>query len=1021
MHVDSSIVRRYPYCIDEEDIRTLHKACIDGNLDTVKFLMDISEGYACCTNDDGRNAMHLAALYGKFEIVKYLAERDCNQTVLCQDTKQYTALHMAAEKGHIEIVKYLIETQRGCDLASRTIFGDTVLHRAVISGNLELFKYLIGIKCNPEWQGAYEKRALHIACERGHLEIIKYALEELHCDCSCMDDAGYTPLHYTALCDGNLDLIEYMLTKCDPYMPGYAGRTLLHNACETGMLAIVKYLMEEKSLNVYYNDDEGNTAIHAAAENGKLDIMKYLAERNVNLECRGYLGRTPLHNACMKGHLNVVKFLIEEKACDLHCKDDGGCLLIHVAAGCGMLDVVKYLAEEHTFDLFSMNNQKNTAIHCAAQSGSTELLRYLIAKKCNPRSLGFMDKAPIHFAYVMGHTEVVRFLVEEEECDICYNGESRDDVIELAVRGGNVHLIKYLTGMLFDYPNELKRAPIQAACDAGHLEIMQYLVEKELCKLSFQDEDGRTMLHYAASAGKMNILKYLIQNGCDVLHTDRWGQTMLHEAGDKGHLNIVKYLLDEIGCNPALQDNNGDTVIHLVATSGNLDILKYFVGREVDMKRTNKQGRTALHNAAENGHIHIVKYLVEEVGCDITARDNTMNTIIHIAALKNNVHLLKYCIQMKCDFRCKGPWGRTPLHNACESGSFDAVKYLIDEIGCDTTCIDDSGNSIMHMAVLHDNIDMLIYLAHKNSEHDVRNQQGETPLHSACSKGYFQAVKYLIEELKCDPLIKTQNHNSAIHIAAYSNNLDLLKYLAGIMKSDIQSKGAFGRTPLHNAASAGQLQTVKYLVEEVHCDPLMLDEFGNSALGMTPNSLSNGVDVLKYFVALNYDIHIKQNDNFTLLHHACSNGNITMTNYLVEEHNFDIDCRDSYGSCAIHWAAQAGNIDLVKYLLTRNCNMNSTGFWGRTVLHHACTNDSKESVELVKFLVEEHQCDPNAIDDYGCTPCDLAFTWNCTELVKYFDELSQCSIYSVTPVSIRCHIPVCINVVRVNLFLNYDC
>ena len=989
---------------DEEDIRTLHKACRDGNLDTVKFFMDISEDYGCCKNDDERTAMHIAAQYGKLEIVQYLAERDCNQIFLWQDKEGYTALHVAAEKGHIDIVKYLIESQKGCDLASRTIYGDTVLHKAVISGNLELFKYLIGNKCDPEWQGEYEKTALHVACAHGHLEIIKYALEELHCDCSCMDDAGYTPLHYTALHDGHLDLIKYMLTKCDSYIPGYKGRTLLHSVCEAGKVAIMKYLMEEKSLDVYYKDYEGNTAIHVAAENGHLDIMKYLAERNVDLKCRGYLGRTPLHNACMKGHLHVVIFLIEEKGCNPHCKDDDGRSLIHVAAANGMINMVKYLVEKQACDLFSMDNQKNTAIHYAAQSGSTELLKYVIGKNCNPRSLGLMDKAPIHFAYVKGHMEVVRYLIEEEKCDVCYNGESRDSVIELAVNGGNVELIKYLTNILFDDPCELSEASVKQACNAGHVRIVQYFLENGFCRLSFKDKDDRTMLHYAASAGNMDIIKYLVRMECDIQPKDKWGQTPLHEACENGHLNFVKYLLDEQECNPAHQDNNGESAIHLVAKSGNLDLLKYFIAKNIDVNCTNNQGRTAMYSAAANGHKHIVKYLVEEVGCNIAVRDDTKNSVINIAALRNDVNLLKYCIQMKCDVQCKGQWGRTPLHNACESGSFDAVKYLIDEIGCDTTCKDECGNSIVHMAVLNENIDILKYLGHKNCESDIKNQRGETPLYFACSKGYYQAVKYLIEELKCDPLIKTQNHNSAIHIAAYSNNLDLLKYLAGIMKTDIQSKGEFGRTPLHNAASAGQLQTVKYLVEEAHCDPLMLDKFGNSALSMTTNSLSNGVDVLKYFVALNYDVHCKHHSNRTLLHLACANGDINMAKYVVEECNIDPECRDSDGCCSIHWAAQEGHIDLVKYLVMRKCNLNSRGLWGRTVLHHACTNDSRDSVELVKYLVEDHQCDPDAQDDFGCTPCDLAFTWNCTELVKYFDELSVHPLSSVTPVSIRCNI-----------------
>ena len=36
----------------------------------------------------------------------------------------------------------------------------------------------------------------HLACRRGHLDISKYLVDEVHCNPSCKDRIGNTPLHH---------------------------------------------------------------------------------------------------------------------------------------------------------------------------------------------------------------------------------------------------------------------------------------------------------------------------------------------------------------------------------------------------------------------------------------------------------------------------------------------------------------------------------------------------------------------------------------------------------------------------------------------------------------------------------------------------------------------------------------------------------------------------------------------------------------------------------------------------------
>ena len=55
------------------------------------------------------------------------------------------------------------------------------------------------------------KTLLHIATEKGHLNIISYLVEKCSADLNVIDDRNNTPLHYA--CNSGLSDIAYYLVK----------------------------------------------------------------------------------------------------------------------------------------------------------------------------------------------------------------------------------------------------------------------------------------------------------------------------------------------------------------------------------------------------------------------------------------------------------------------------------------------------------------------------------------------------------------------------------------------------------------------------------------------------------------------------------------------------------------------------------------------------------------------------------------------------------------------------------------
>lgn len=66
------------------------------------------------------------------------------------------------------------------------------------------------------------------------------------------------------------------------------------------------------------------------------------------------------------------------------------------------------------------------------------------------------------------------------------------------------------------------------AASKGDLDMVKNLVGK--VSLESADYDGRTALHLATAEGHHDMVKYLIENGCDPNPKDRWGNTPYHEA-----------------------------------------------------------------------------------------------------------------------------------------------------------------------------------------------------------------------------------------------------------------------------------------------------------------------------------------------------------------------------------------------------------------------------------------------------------------------------------------------------------
>jgi ankyrin repeat protein len=74
------------------------------------------------------------------------------------------------------------------------------------------------------------------------------------------------------------------------YGEGFAANS--HRFAPTGMLAAVKYLVEELGADVNATDHEGNTALHNAAARGDVEMIKYLVSKGADVTAVNREGKT---------------------------------------------------------------------------------------------------------------------------------------------------------------------------------------------------------------------------------------------------------------------------------------------------------------------------------------------------------------------------------------------------------------------------------------------------------------------------------------------------------------------------------------------------------------------------------------------------------------------------------------------------------------------------------------------------------------------------------------------------------
>ena len=168
----------------------------------------------------------------------------------------------------------------------------------------------------------YHNTPLHLASLYGHLDIVRYLVEQRNCDVNCRNKYKTTPLHFAAY-KGRLHIVQYLIIErgCDPMCRGRYGAPPLHSACLDGRLAVVKYLLEDVKVDSSCRDVNNSTPLHIAVHGGHLPAVKLLVEDYLcDPGMRNNNGETPIDWSRREGYAHITFYLSSiEKTVSSEC------------------------------------------------------------------------------------------------------------------------------------------------------------------------------------------------------------------------------------------------------------------------------------------------------------------------------------------------------------------------------------------------------------------------------------------------------------------------------------------------------------------------------------------------------------------------------------------------------------------------------------------------------------------------------------------------------------------------------
>jgi ankyrin repeat protein len=281
-------------------------------------------------------------------------------------------------------------------------------------------------------------------------------------------------------------------------------------------------------------------------------------------------------------------------------------------------------------------------------------------------------------------------------------------------------------------------------------------------------------------------------------------------------------------------------------------------------------------------------------------------TALHEAVRRNSPEMIEMLLKAGADVSIRDRWGRSPLSYACNEDVANTLLEHVESVKSAAAALaylneeDVYGRTLLHRIIHERNNRMICFLVGSgadcsDTDMNIQDQIGETPLSYAVQFGQIEAVQRLLEVGASLDIPDSLGMNP-IHIAAHRGKLETL-HLLFKHGANVEQIGFGGSTPLFYAIMGDHHGLAKILLEEYSANAF------TTATGSGKGSL----------------LHIAA-------HLACA----WAVDMLVNA-GLDVNTTDAYGKTPLKYAVENDHIMVVIRLILRGAKLyEKTRRWEET-------------------------------------------------------------------------------------------
>ncbi|OGE47109.1 hypothetical protein PENARI_c063G04915, partial [Penicillium arizonense] len=401
------------------------------------------------------------------------------------------------------------------------------------------------------------------------------------------------------------------------------------------------------------------------------------------------------------------------------------------------------------------------------------------------------------------------------------------------------------------------KTPLMRALKYFSPGVRELLLNHRDLDINIQNQARESALWYAIHYGTFSTLKRVLEQPnvqVDVKH--KHGRTALHLAVFAGRIEFVHLLLSS-GSDPVLQDDSGHSpwdwawrfnrpVMEMIFS--NDPMAKVFLGT-----KSSQEAELPLHQAVAYGSVEAVKRLLRQKNLDLDIQNRKGSTALHLAIQNKRLEMVNLLLcHPRANVNCKDKDGNTPLWLSTYSSCDDITDRLLAEKDINVNFVGGCGRfetpstSLHHAAIRldtvllqrllavpgislnicvggHSPISVAAYHGRVNTVACLLSMEGleingrdviDPPICRAVAHGHLDVVRLLVQQGARLNINESTiaTHDTALCIAAGGGDLEMVLALLSHDRIDVNLRNQCSENPLMLAVKGGHSSIVDALV-----------------------------------------------------------------------------------------------------------------------------------------------------------------------------------------------------------------